>query len=99
MKLIGNPHLHGAMTALPGMAFFRGTGPLGTHCVDCLYVDPKSRRRTKADGLTGKCTKFSELMHRIGPAFPLSMSSCRYFEPSGRRKIRTEDFRRQEETR
>jgi hypothetical protein len=94
MKRIGNPHLHGALTAIPGMAHLHGTGPAGTHCNACAFVDPESRRRTKADGLCRKCQKFAALMRFVGPSFPLLSDSCRYFEPAAKQKVTTEDFRR-----
>ena len=93
MKQIGNPSRHGVQSAIAGMAHFQSTGPANTYCTDCVFVDSKSRKRTKADGLTGRCVKFASLMRAFGPAFPLATPSCKYFESSGQRKIRTEDYR------
>jgi hypothetical protein len=97
-KLIGNPNLHGAQTAIAGMAYFSGTGPLGMDCIECIFVDPKSRKRARG-GVIGKCMKYAELMRRIGPAFPLGTASCKYFETSGPQRIRTEDYGRREAAR
>jgi hypothetical protein len=85
MKLVGNPNLHGARRAVPGMAGFTGEGPFGAHCADCVHVDARSRRRGR-NGLTGKCFKYSALMRgATGPAFNLSEPACKYFEAAPKR--------------
>jgi hypothetical protein len=82
MRLVGDQNLVGArQIAVAGMASFSGEGPPGTHCSGCLHADRKSRRHVKGR-LMGKCLKYSALMRGvIGPAFELSMGSCRYFKP------------------
>jgi hypothetical protein len=82
MRLIGNPNLMGPkLVAIAGMAFFSGTGPAGARCIDCIYVDAKSRRREKTGVLKGKCLKHCALMRgAAGPSFELHTPACKYFE-------------------
>ena len=82
MRLMGNPNLIGPkLVAIAGMAFFSGTGPAGARCIDCIYVDAKSRRREKTGVLKGKCLKHCSLMRgAAGPSFELNTPACKYFE-------------------
>ena len=79
---VGNPHFTGSrQVAIPGMAGFAGEGPPGTTCVQCVCVDPGSRRRTR-DGLKGKCLKYTALMigAPVSPSFNLHTASCVFFK-------------------
>jgi hypothetical protein len=85
MGLVGNPNLVGQRRAVAGMASFSGEGPFGAHCVDCVHVDGRSRRRAR-NGVTGRCLKHQAMMRgQVGPAFSLAEYACKYFEAAPKR--------------
>ena len=67
-------------TAIPGMAFFAGTGPPGRTCGDCLH------RGYSREGKNGKwkkttgCKVFKSLTGQHGAAVSKGNASCNYFE-------------------
>lgn len=83
MTLIGSPHLTGERRlAVPGMAYFAATGPAGTYCNGCIFLDRASQRRVGRVHCA-RCHKYTQLMYgQRGPAFPTSMESCKFFEPT-----------------
>jgi hypothetical protein len=65
-----------------GMAHFADTGPAGTTCGACVFLDdkfvgkPRKERRLQQPG----CRKYFQLTGWHGGTVPTSTPSCRYFE-------------------
>lgn len=77
--------------AIPGMAFFAGTGPYGKTCGDCkhrgLYRESqKATYSEKAKDFvyktyrTTQCAMFKKLAGEYGAAVKKDCSACKYFE-------------------
>lgn len=70
---------------VPGMAYFRGTGPDHTFCSQCrFYFSGVRPLLTLMSGVTARhhCEKFREMTgEREPPRFAASTPSCKYFEP------------------
>lgn len=59
----------------PRMAHFAGTGPDMLACISCDFFTDPTKLKDK-----GRCSKFRELMGKIGPRFPSSAKACRHYE-------------------
>jgi len=59
-------------SALPGMAFFSGSGPAGQTCGDCQHR--KLHRRAS------RCSMFKTLTGRYGPTIQKRYACCKYSE-------------------
>jgi hypothetical protein len=65
-----------------GMAHFAGTGPAGTTCGGCVFLDdklagkPGREHRIQQPG----CRKYLRLTGRHGGAIPDNTPACKYFE-------------------
>jgi hypothetical protein len=70
-KIPGYPD--GATDVVPGMAFFRNTGPSGTTCGGCKHLN-LGRGKKKA------CAKFAEMTGERGPPLDRFTASCKYYE-------------------
>lgn len=77
--------------ALPGMAFFSGTGPIGKTCADCKFrgLVRESRKETfnertqqfvRKSYRTTQCQMFKRLAGEHGAAVKKDYPSCKYFE-------------------
>lgn len=77
--------------AIPGMAYFAGTGPFGKTCGDCRHrgYQVQSKKERWNDDLqqfisksyrTTKCAMFRRLAGENGPAVKADCKSCKYFE-------------------
>ena len=66
--------------AIPGMAYFAGTGPYDTYCSTCRF---RGLYRKSQSGNTYKsyaCAMYKSLTGRYGPVVRQSNPSCRYYE-------------------
>jgi hypothetical protein len=63
--------------AVPGMAYFRGTGPFATTCKSCEYfgLSDKDCGRKSAP-----CRMFKRLQGEAGPKVKCDTGSCKYYE-------------------
>jgi hypothetical protein len=62
-------------TALPGMAFFAGTGPQGKTCGDCLFRGYQNDNKFHAG-----CHRYRQLTGRDGPVVKEFYPACRDFQ-------------------
>lgn len=87
-KIDGLPNVR---DALPGMAFFAGTGPAGKTCGDCklrgmtryrakMKFNEKTEMLEEKTYRTQQCRKYRELAMRNGPAVNADYKACKYFE-------------------
>jgi hypothetical protein len=74
MKFVGNDNLTGERFLAVGMAGRFIEGP--PNCTTSAFLDPPGRRRTKPDGLMGRCLLYVQRMHIKGPAFPAAKGHC-----------------------
>lgn len=69
-----------------GMAHFAGTGPSHKTCRECKSWGLEGRHRYRTPPypvlLDARCSKFTELTKKAGPAVPCDAMACRYFEQS-----------------
>lgn len=83
--------------ALPGMAFFAGSGPDGKTCGDCKYrgltrQSQKSKWSQMAQQFihrtyrTKQCSMFKRLAGVHGSAVKADYAACKYFETKERAK-------------
>jgi hypothetical protein len=66
--------------AVPGMAYFRGTGPFATTCGSCTN---HGYMRQAASGKLYKvwgCLAYKKLTGRHGPEVARENESCKYYE-------------------
>lgn len=81
-------------TAIPGMAYFAGTGPENKTCGDCIWRgyyrkretshwDEKLQREVVKTYKHQGCEKFRSLTGRHGPIVDADNKSCKYFESRG----------------
>ena len=78
--MIGNDKLTGMtqeqIASVPGMAHFSGTGPKGTFCLGCKFMDDHGSYRY--------CKKYEELMKGVMGFKPKNVygnpRSCKYFQ-------------------
>lgn len=86
--------------ALPGMAFFAGTGPYGKTCGDCTFrgLVRQSQNGTYSERLeqfvyksyrTTQCAKFKKLSGNYGAAVKADYPACKYFETKEKNKGRS----------
>lgn len=77
--------------ALPGMAFFAGTGPDGKTCADCKFrgLTRQSSKETYSERLqqfvsktyrTTQCQMFKRLAGEYGSAVKKNYPACKYFD-------------------
>ena len=59
----------------PGMAHWAASGPIGTACMDCQYLDLKEGSKVEA----AICLKYTKLMGRAGKKIPKWTAACKYF--------------------
>jgi hypothetical protein len=82
--------------ALPGMAFFAGTGPFGKTCGDCKHrgLIRESQKATYSEQAkdfvhksyrTSQCAKFKRLCGEYGAAVKKDYPACKYFEQKAKR--------------
>ena len=78
--------------AVPGMAFFAGTGPAGKTCGTCAHrgYSRQSQRGTWHDRLqqevfksyrTQGCAMFKQLSGHHGPPVETDNKACKYYDP------------------
>lgn len=78
--------------AIPGMAYFAGTGPLGKTCGTCKHrgLIRESRKATWSERLqqevhksyrTTQCSMFKRLAGTHGSAVKKDNPACKYYEP------------------
>lgn len=78
--------------ALPGMAYFAGTGPIGKRCEHCKFrgLTRESRKSKWVERLqqfvhktyrTKQCSMFKRLSGSYGAAVKADYPACKYFEP------------------
>ena len=69
--------------AIPGMAFFAGTGPAGKTCGDCMhrgyYRETKSGNSYSSYKVS-KCAVFKKLTGTHGADIRPDNHACKYFE-------------------
>lgn len=70
-------------TAVPGMAYFAGTGPQGKTCGDCMWRGYYRMRGNGNSYKTTGCEKFRGMTGRHGPVVAADNKSCKYFETKG----------------
>lgn len=68
-----------------GMAYWAGTGPIGTTCRECAFYQfngYKSKRGGISGGVLklGVCNKYTLMMQSNGSKIPFETPSCKYFE-------------------
>lgn len=91
-KLEGVPSKDDAM---PGMAYFAGTGPAGKTCAQCKHrgLVRESRKATFSERLqdfvhksyrTTQCAMFKRLCGDYGAAVKKTYPACKYFEQRAR---------------
>lgn len=84
--------------ALPGMAFFAGTGPNGKLCKDCKFrgLTRTSSRSTYSEKLqqfvhktyrTNQCQMFKRLSGNHGAAVGKDYPACKYFEEKSKKGV------------
>jgi|SRR5215471_14368165 len=77
--------------AIPGMAYFAGTGPYNTTCGHCVHrgyyrVSKIEQYDERTKGYISKsykhagCAMFTSLTGKYGPAIDANNKSCKYFE-------------------
>lgn len=67
--------------AIPGMAFFAGTGPFGETCKGCAHRGYYKQSETGKTYRVNKCAVFKRLSGgRHGADIKASYSACKYFE-------------------
>jgi len=92
MKLTKLPDVPDKEDALPGMAYFAGTGPWGKTCGDCAHrgmwrrssiehYDERLKEFVAKTYRYGGCAMFKALTGKYGPAVADHNRSCKYFEP------------------
>lgn len=59
--------------AVPGMAHFRGSGPVGKTCADCAEFAPGEK------GHAGCCNAYYRTARKKGPAFSSGYAACQKF--------------------
>jgi hypothetical protein len=64
-------------SAVPGMAYFAGTGPLGETCGGCVHRNPSNRGEFRS---RNRCEKFKTFTGDYGPPILPGNASCKYFE-------------------
>jgi hypothetical protein len=57
--------------AVPGMAFYEGSGPVGKRCSDCEFMLDANR--------TKRCKMYTELTGKEGPVIRGYYNACKYF--------------------
>lgn len=83
--------------ALPGMAFFAGTGPYGKTCGDCKFrgLIRESQKATYNENLqqfvhksyrTTQCAMFKKLAGNHGTPVKADYPACKYFEAREKKK-------------
>ena len=76
------PGVPDGASAVPGMAYFAGTGPAGKTCADCTF---KGYRRSNGDALKprfyawGGCGMYKKMTGLHGPAISGVNRACKYF--------------------
>lgn len=85
--------------AVPGMAHFAGTGPVGTRCDGCHYAEGGGRvEGSKGFGALKPitCARWRELMgERSGkkqPSFSHTNKSCKHFDRRRSGKLLSEEI-------
>jgi hypothetical protein len=83
--------------ALPGMAFFAGTGPYGKTCGDCKFrgLTRQSQKATYNEARqefvhksyrTTQCVMFKKLAGMHGTPVKADYPACKYFETKEKKK-------------
>ena len=78
--------------AVPGMAYFAGTGPAGKTCGHCCHrgmwrvssIERWDDRRQTYDAKSYRysgCAMFKQLTGKFGPAIARDNGACKYFGP------------------
>lgn len=86
MSKIGTPHLTQipglppAESAIPGMAFFAGTGPEGKRCEHCQNYGYYRESGSGKSYHVNKCNQFYRMMKEHGPNVKPYYKACKYFE-------------------
>jgi hypothetical protein len=73
----------GEPVAIPGMAHFAGTGPLGKDCGSCTYFEVKNRPKNPKLAAACVCRKWCALMDRKvkeAPSIHPWFNACKYYE-------------------
>lgn len=70
--------------AVPGMAYFAGSGPLGKTCGDCTFKGYWHMPESNTDKPTrsykwGGCGMYKKLTGQHGPAIDSHNCACKYF--------------------
>jgi hypothetical protein len=87
--------------ALPGMAFFAGTGPYGKTCGDCKFrgLTRQSQKATYNESRqefvhksyrTTQCVMFKKLAGIHGTPVKADYPACKYFETKEKKKTTTD---------
>jgi hypothetical protein len=63
-----------AAGTVPGMAYFAGTGPLGSTCGECRHCALAEKAKTP------HCAKAAAMLGKRGPNIRKSIAACKYFE-------------------
>jgi hypothetical protein len=74
-KIAGVPDRN---TAIPGMAFFAGTGPASTTCGTCKFRGYVSEEHQAP--IHYGCSMFRRLSGKHGPIVHKGNESCKYYE-------------------
>ena len=70
----------------PGMAHWRGSGPKGKVCRECIHYRADRRYTANSPGhaknqlMPGDCRKVKALTNLWGPKFPTETAACKHFE-------------------
>lgn len=73
--------------ALPGMAFFAGTGPYGKTCGHCVHRGYYKENRAGDLKRTSACEKFRKLAGgEHGPPVKKRYPACKYFQEIEKKK-------------
>jgi hypothetical protein len=81
------PGVPDSRDAIPGMAFFAGTGPKGTTCESCLFLGYMRKAEISGNWYkTEACEQFKLLTGRHGPRIAKNTRSCKYYKGAGKPK-------------
>jgi len=83
--------------AIPGMAFFAGTGPFGKTCGDCKFRglyrqsqneswNEKIQNFVRKTYRTAQCQMFKKLAGEYGAAVKADYPACKYYEAKEKKK-------------
>lgn len=79
-RLTSLPGVPDKSDAVPGMAYFRNTGPFATFCGGCRHRGYFRVGKTGKSRKVMACAKYRELSGRHGPVVDRYNGSCKYFQ-------------------